>query len=828
MTDRVSTIIRCADLPHRVYESVRSIEQQAGGPGQIVLVTDETTPASARDWLTRFGAARGLTVTHAPARLPGAVRNAGVRVSRGAYVACLDAGDRLAPEFHAVCVSPFDEANIGLVTTAVLTLGPGDERHISPPSTASLDGLIGNTSLAHSSSMFRRECWDRLGGFDETLAALEDYDFFLRLIASECRGVLIHQPLLIRPWRTDALYHRSWGTDDYLDSFRRIIESQDTLFQADLVDALYTSESLLHQAGSRYRARLARHNDAKGELERLATSIEELRASLSPHDQDRIDLGDMRRVSPIARNWGYERGTPIDRHYIENFVETHAADIRGAVLEVQESDYTTRYGGQRVSRSDVVDLNTANPHATVVADLRAATNIPSKAYDCVILTQTLHVIDDMSAVVSECARILKPGGVLLATLPCVSRVCLEYGHGGDHWRVTGDGARQLFGEHFPIATLEVAVRGNTLVNTAFMYGLACHEIAPEEFAVDDPYNPLIVTVCARKPDTGTPSPGTRTSHEDERDDDAPATSILLYHGVGERDSDPHGLWVTPEAFQAQLAHLRNHYQLISLSELTEAVHAGVVPPRAVVLTFDDGYLDNYTVASELLTAFDVPATFFVTTDQLEQTGDYEFWWDALAGLLLGQGDYQPTLDLDFPTEKKTLATGTATERTAAHWELYQMLSRSPVDVRDAVISSLRRWGGQMERNDPTRRRMNRTEMAELAARPGHAIGAHTVRHEMLPQLTEEEQRDEIALSRLTLEQILGTSIDTFAYPFGAYDQTTVRIIDGLGFRSAVTCDADVVRSGEDVLRLPRLEVRPSLGPRFPEWLERSVSRGLQA
>src|SRR5262249_16316312 len=158
-------------------------------------------------------------------------------------------------------------------------------------------------------------------------------------------------------------------------------------------------------------------------------------------------------------------------HYIEGFLERHASDIRGAVLEVQEPDYTHRFGGDRVTRSDVVDLDASNPRATVLSDLRSASNIPSSTYDCIVLTPKLHVIDRMSAVVSECARILKPGGVLLATLPCASRVCLEYGHDGDFWRVTEAGARRLFSQAFPTESLEVTSYGNVLVNAAFLYGL---------------------------------------------------------------------------------------------------------------------------------------------------------------------------------------------------------------------------------------------------------------------------------------------------------------------------------------------------------------------
>ena len=139
------------------------------------------------------------------------------------------------------------------------------------------------------------------------------------------------------------------------------------------------------------------------------------------------------------------------------------------MLEVQEADYTRRFGGSAVERSDIVDLAESNAGATVITDLRAAANIPDATYDCVILTQTLHVIAPMSEAVCECHRILKPGGVLLVTLPCVSRVCLEYGRDGDFWRVTPAGARQLFEAAFD--DVAVSVFGNALSGAAFLYGL---------------------------------------------------------------------------------------------------------------------------------------------------------------------------------------------------------------------------------------------------------------------------------------------------------------------------------------------------------------------
>jgi len=252
-------------------------------------------------------------------------------------------------------------------------------------------------------------------------------------------------------------------------------------------------------------------------------------------------------VLPLSADWGYERGVPIDRYYIERFLESCAGDVRGIVLEIQEPDYTRRFGGDRVVRSDVIDIDPGNQRANLTGDLRRLEAIPSDTYDCFILTQTVHVINDMRTVLREAVRILKPGGVLLVTFPYASRVCLEYGPDGDFWRVTEAGARQLFSELLPSTHVEIQSYGNVLTNTAFLEGIACDEISPEEFESYDPFNPMLVSVRAVKPLPHAP-PGPRRAA-------AGSAAILLYHRIATPAVDIHGLSVRPEDFRAHLAHL---------------------------------------------------------------------------------------------------------------------------------------------------------------------------------------------------------------------------------------------------------------------------------
>jgi SAM-dependent methyltransferase len=214
-----------------------------------------------------------------------------------------------------------------------------------------------------------------------------------------------------------------------------------------------------------------------------------------------LDLGDLRRLTPISRNFGLYRGTPVDRYYIENFLQAHRSDVRGRVLEIGGDSYTRKYAGQKVTKSDVMHVNLQKPGVTIIGDLSRADHIPADTFDCFILTQTLQLIYDSKAAITTIYRILKPGGVLLATFPGISQIA----HPGlkekwqDHWRFTCNSARRMFSEVFSSENLEVQAHGNVLVATAFLYGLGAAELRPEELDYHDPNYEVLITVRALKP-----------------------------------------------------------------------------------------------------------------------------------------------------------------------------------------------------------------------------------------------------------------------------------------------------------------------------------------
>jgi len=210
-----------------------------------------------------------------------------------------------------------------------------------------------------------------------------------------------------------------------------------------------------------------------------------------------VRWGSFRRLTPIGPQWGYERGLPLDRYYIEKFVASHASDIQGHVLEVREDEYTKQFGGDRVVKSDVVSLALDDGKPTIVADVTRADHIPSDTFDCIIFTQTLHLIYDMRSALRTLHRILKTGGVLLVTVPTISKIASE--EQSDHWRLTSLACGTLFREFFPSSALTITPYGNVLSGIAFLEGMAVRELSRAELEFHDPEFEVIISVRAVKP-----------------------------------------------------------------------------------------------------------------------------------------------------------------------------------------------------------------------------------------------------------------------------------------------------------------------------------------
>jgi hypothetical protein len=223
-------------------------------------------------------------------------------------------------------------------------------------------------------------------------------------------------------------------------------------------------------------------------LDRCATRIgDETEAVTAPADLP---------LEPLSDHYGLDRGTPVDRRYIEAFLGTHRDVIRGSVLEVEDNSYTTRFGADRVAESIVVDIDAKNPRATLIADLQQPGSLAADAYDCIILTQTLHLLRRPGRCVENCFAALRPGGVLLATAPSVSRVSPTY-PAGDLWRFTGAGMSELFNRHWP-SHFTVVAFGNLRACVAFLIGEVTEDLCDGVLDRRDPRFPVTVAVEARR------------------------------------------------------------------------------------------------------------------------------------------------------------------------------------------------------------------------------------------------------------------------------------------------------------------------------------------
>ena len=200
-----------------------------------------------------------------------------------------------------------------------------------------------------------------------------------------------------------------------------------------------------------------------------------------------LDLGDLDRISPISKDWGFDRGTPVDRLYIERFLEAFSSDVQGRCLEVADNAYTKRFGGDRVTHSDVLHNTEGRRQATLVLDLTETANAPENQFDCIICTQTLHLIFDITAAIATLNKLLKPGGVLLLTAPAITQISrYDMDRHGDHWRFTSATLRRLFDAEGGWNEPALRSYGNVYAATAFLHGIAVEELDAGKLSHFDP------------------------------------------------------------------------------------------------------------------------------------------------------------------------------------------------------------------------------------------------------------------------------------------------------------------------------------------------------
>jgi SAM-dependent methyltransferase len=211
-----------------------------------------------------------------------------------------------------------------------------------------------------------------------------------------------------------------------------------------------------------------------------------------------VRFGSLRRLTPISRLWGLDRGLPIDRYYIDRFLQARRGLMRGTVLEIGEKRYT-RLGGDRVERFEILHVAEQNADVTKIGDLADASVFPEGTFDCIVVTQTLQLIYDVEATIENCHRFLKPGGALLVTIPGISQISrYDMDRWGHYWAFTTRSAQRLFGDVFVGGQVEVVAYGNVLSSISFLHGLASEELDSHELDQHDPDYQMLIGVAAIK------------------------------------------------------------------------------------------------------------------------------------------------------------------------------------------------------------------------------------------------------------------------------------------------------------------------------------------
>ena len=490
----VAMVVRCAEAGPRMWDTLRSIERQSRRPREVVVVVDPSTAPGSKRWLTAVAAARSYIVVEAADVRPAVVKNAGIRATAAAFISCVAVGDELHPRFLERTVGALTRRKAcAIATTWCERIGPGSRVRADGVEHVTLSGCLSNPDAIDDTAVFRRVDWESRGGFDEGLEALEGLDLWLGVLEGDA-GVAVVTEQLVSRRAESQLSRRALEPDTRVRAMARILSRHRASFDAHVADVLADRRTRLHRTSTAYQRARARRETAKAELQTLLACCRELetqvlRRSGSP-GAGLADAGSRTECDG-------EPLEPVDRRAVDGFLDACRTDVKGVVLDAQEAYSGRRLQVEHVNRLDIVDVDGANPRATIVSDLRCATNVPSSSYDSIVLWQTVHFADDLSAVVAEGWRLLKPGGVLVAVLTCAELASGGYLRAHQGPRLTNFEARRAFDQHFgPLAV--VTSHGNAISAAAFTYGLDARHVPPAAFDFTDTSAPVVITARAQK------------------------------------------------------------------------------------------------------------------------------------------------------------------------------------------------------------------------------------------------------------------------------------------------------------------------------------------
>lgn len=530
----VSVVVPFLNAQRFLAESIASVRAQTFRDWELLLVDD-----GSRDGGTDIARA---CATRDPERVrylehPGharrgasAARNLGIRYARGRYLALLDADDVWVPgkleAQLAVAAAHPDAAMIYNRTQYWYSwtgaqedsgrdfterLGVPSNTLVAPPRLLPLILSGRSPAPCTCSVLIRREAAERVGGFEEHFVDLfTDQAFYAKVFlgmtvfaADGCWDRYRQHPAqsCANAERTGRIQVARRAFLEWLEQYLIEHGIRDAEVWQALGDALERHPPGL--SGSRLHPRAVLSRSVRWGFGHLPGSAQDRlrrlwRGSGYTPPVGQVRFGDLRRTVPVTGNWGLGRGLPVDRYYIEQFLAQHAGDIKGCVLEVGDDRYTRKFGGLAVTSSDVMNVAPGHPQTTIVADLSRSEQVPAGRFDCVIITQTLQLVADLEGTIRALDQMLRPGGVVLATLPGISQTHHEDWGGEWRWNFTALSARTLFEAAFPPRDVTVETRGNVLAATAFLQGLAAEDLRPDELDYNDRDYQVSILVRAQK------------------------------------------------------------------------------------------------------------------------------------------------------------------------------------------------------------------------------------------------------------------------------------------------------------------------------------------
>ena len=444
--------------------------------------------------------------------------------------------------------------------------------------------------------------------------------------------------------------------------------------------------------------------------------------------------------------------------------------------------------------------------------LEAMAHLAPEALDGIVLLVLVNVFH-LEQRLQDALKALKPGGVLLFGVVAMST---ERPAGA-----IGEGAlRNVMAELLPLDAFEVTSFGGQGESGAPKPAARAGRVVESGKGASDCLLPVLLAATARKPGAGS-HPRTRWARPSGPGARSHGALVLAYHRVASLTPDTHGLCVRPERFREHIRYLEDTCTPLTLEDTLWAARDNALPPRAVAVTVDDGYLDALTTAAPILCKYHVPATFFVNTESLDQ--EHEAWHDCVERVLLTEASLPSVLDVVVDGRRFEWPVMTPEQRLAALFALHGPLMGTTSEGRREVVGRLVSWSGHALPVRHSHRVMVGDEVRALSGMPGCAVGSHSAHHLRLPIQPVDVMLAEVRGCRLRLEALLDRPVLSFSYPFGEHSPSVVEAVRATPHLLAVTVERGLVTAATDPILLPRLEIRDCELQQFASLIERAFS-----